>query len=272
MSEMQRLLEIMAQLRNPEGGCPWDLKQDFASIAPYTIEEAYEVADAVAREDMTDLRDELGDLLLQVVFHSQMAAEAEHFVFEDVARSINDKMVRRHPHVFGDDSTVSSADDQVNAWEAMKKAERGADEDPSALAGITRGMPEWMRAQKLHSRAAAAGFDWPDAAGVLGKVREEVEELAEAMDQPEHADHCEEEIGDLLFSTIALAKHLRVDPGRALRGANRKFEARFRKLEQLAAAPLQDLGMDELDQLWEAAKKVLAADTPEVPADRPLEG
>lgn len=266
MSEMQRLLSIMAQLRNPEGGCPWDLKQDFASIAPYTIEEAYEVADAVAREDMTDLKDELGDLLLQVVFHAQMATEAEHFSFEDVARSINDKMVRRHPHVFGD-ATVTTADDQVNAWEAMKKAERGADQDPSALAGITRGMPEWMRAQKLHSRAAAVGFDWPDAAGVLDKVREEVGELAEAMDEPEHADHCEEEIGDLLFSTIALAKHLKVDPGRALRGANRKFEARFRTLEQLASEPLDDLAMYQLDRLWEAAKKALAADSSSNPGE-----
>ncbi len=256
MKQMQQLLSIMAQLRDPEGGCPWDLKQDFRSIATYTIEEAYEVADAIERDAMDELKDELGDLLLQVVFHSQMADEQKLFSFEDVAASINDKMIRRHPHVFSD-GQVDTAQAQAEAWETMKSAERGEQGDQSALAGLTRGMPEWMKAEKLHARAARVGFDWPDARAVTEKIEEELAELKQAMVNPEHPDHCEEELGDLLFSVMALARHLKVDSGLALRGANRKFEARFRAVENLAAQSgetLPGLSLATMDTLWEQAK------------------
>ena len=211
---MNRLLTIMQKLRNPQGGCPWDVAQDFSTIAPYTIEEAYEVADAIEREDFADLRDELGDLLFQVVFHAQMASEAGAFEFTDVVAAICDKMERRHPHVFAG-AAVESAEAQAGEWERMKADEREAGGDSSALAGIARGLPEWMRAGKLHRRAARVGFDWPDADSVLEKVSEELDELRGAMQQPEHDRHCEEELGDLLFAALALAQHLEVDAGRA---------------------------------------------------------
>ncbi|MEM9531312.1 MAG: nucleoside triphosphate pyrophosphohydrolase [Pseudomonadota bacterium] len=255
-SQTERLLDIMRRLRDPETGCPWDVEQTFETVAPYTIEEAYEVADAVERNAMDELKEELGDLLLQVVFHAQMADEAGLFNFTDVARSISDKLVRRHPHVFADASEVKTARAQSEAWEVMKAQERGTGTDASALAGIARGLPEWMRAGKLHKRAARQGFDWPDAGAVLEKVKEEVGELEAALEAAS-PDNQEEELGDTLFALMALAEHLDVDPGRALRGANQKFERRFRRVEELVTerkAKMKDLDLAALDALWNQAK------------------
>ena len=253
--DIAALLAIMAALRDPAAGCPWDLEQDFASIAPYTIEEAYEVADAIDRGDLGDLRDELGDLLLQVVFHARMAEEAGAFAFTDVVAAICDKMVRRHPHVFdasgrplgatARDAAVADAEQQTRAWEALKRAERDAkgEADASALAGISRGLPEWQRAVKLQHKAAKVGFDWPGPAPVIAKLHEEIEEVraefaAVAADPGDAAaqDRLEDEIGDLLFVCANLARHAKVDVGAALRRANLKFERRFRAMEALAAA------------------------------------
>lgn len=264
MPPITRLLDIMARLRDPERGCPWDVKQDFASIAPYTIEEAHEVADAIARGDMQDLRDELGDLLLQVVFHARMAEEAGHFAFDDVVAAICDKMERRHPHVFGD-ASVADAEAQTEAWEALKRAEREArDPDRSALAGIARGLPAFTRSVKLQARAARVGFDWPDHGPVIAKLHEELEEVraefearADAPDDPAVRDRLEDEIGDVLFVAANLARHARVDPESALRRANAKFERRFRRMEALAAAEGVDLGALDLasqDAYWDRAK------------------
>jgi len=260
-AELDRLLGIMARLRDPAQGCPWDLQQDFASIAPYTIEEAYEVADAIDRGDLHDLCDELGDLLLQVVFHAQMASEQGAFGFADVARAISDKMERRHPHVFAQ-VQVEGAEDVNANWEAIKRAERAAkgDADHSALAGISRGLPEWQTAVKLQSRAARVGFDWPGPAPVLDKVREELDEVAAEFARGPVQDNqarLQEELGDLLFVCANLARHARVDVGAALRQANHKFERRFRAMEAQAAAA--GTAMDELDlpaqeRLWEQAK------------------
>ncbi len=260
--DIQRLLQIMARLRNPDGGCPWDLQQDFSTIAPYTIEEAYEVADAIDRNDLTDLRDELGDLLLQVVFHAQMAAEQGAFDFGDVVASISDKMVRRHPHVFAE--TRADDADAVSAnWEAIKRAERDAkgERDGSALAGIARGMPEWLRATKLQSRAARTGFDWPDAGPVIAKLEEEIAEVrAEFARGPVEDNHArlQDEIGDVLFVCANLARHAGVDPGAALRHANHKFERRFRAMEALADAdgtPLNTLSLDAQEAQWQRVKR-----------------
>ena len=252
-ANIDELLEVMARLRDPHGGCPWDLEQTFATIAPYTIEEAYEVAEAVARQDMGDLVDELGDLLLQVVFHAQMAREVGHFSFEDVVRAIVDKMVRRHPHVFAGER-VADAAEQTIAWEVLKEAERGTDRE-SALDGVTRGLPALKRAAKLQSRAARVGFDWPDARSVIAKIREEIDELEAELggDRERVAD----EIGDLVFSCVNLARRVGVDADGALIGANAKFERRFRALEALARDRGQDLGaLDarDLDALWEEVK------------------
>jgi nucleoside triphosphate diphosphatase len=255
------LLAIMARLRDPQSGCPWDIAQDFASIAPYTIEEAYEVADAIDRGDFDHLCDELGDLLLQVVFHAQMAAEAGRFGFADVVAAISDKMLRRHPHVFGD-ASVADAEAQTRAWEQHKRAERAGGDDASVLAGIPRGLPEWQRALKLQKRAATIGFDWPSPAPVFDKLHEEIDEVrAEfaALDagQPGARDRLEDEIGDLLFVAANLARHARVDPGSAMRRANAKFERRFRRMEQLAAADgveLASLDLDAQDSYWDRAK------------------
>ena len=253
---MDRLLQIMAQLRDPKSGCPWDVEQNFATIAPYAIEEAYEVADAIERSDFDELKGELGDLLLQVVFHAQMADEAGHFSFQDVARSIGDKMVSRHPHVYGDESRDKSADDQVRDWETVKAAERAAKARGGVLDDVALGLPALMRAEKLQKRAARVGFDWPEITQVIDKISEEARELAEVTDSAD-TDKIAEEMGDLLFVMANLSRHLKVDPETALRAANAKFTRRFQFIE----AALADQGvrpehstLEEMDALWDAAK------------------
>jgi len=259
------LLAIMARLRDPAGGCPWDVAQTFETVAPYTIEEAYEVADAIDRGDLSALKDELGDLLLQVVFHARMAEEQGAFAFDDVVVAICEKMVRRHPHVFAGVSGVD-AEAQTRAWEGHKQRERQAtDPDRSALAGIARGVPEWQRAIKLQKRAAAVGFDWPGPAPVISKLFEEIEEVrvefeaaASAPGDAEVHARLEDEIGDLLFVAVNLARHARVDPGSALRRANAKFERRFRAMEAMALAEkvaLESLPLDAQDAYWIRAKR-----------------
>ena len=254
------LLAIMAQLRDPQRGCPWDVQQDFASVAPYTIEEAYEVADAIDRGDFDDLRDELGDLLLQVVFHAQMAQERGLFGFAEVAHAISAKLVRRHPHVFGDVRYADAAA-QKQAWEELKAAERaarGEAHDASALAGVSRGLPEWKRATKLQQRAATVGFDWPDHRPVLDKLAEEIEEVRVEFDAGADPARLEDEIGDVLFVAANLARHAGVDFSRALRHANAKFERRFRRMEQLAADAGGTLAAHDLaaqEALWQRAKQ-----------------
>lgn len=253
---IERLLAIMARLRDPDGGCPWDLAQDFASIVPYTIEEAYEVADAIDRGDFDDLRDELGDLLLQVVFHARMAQEAGRFGFADVVAAICDKMERRHPHVFGDE-TVADAQAQTRAWDEHKRRERGAGDD-SALAGIARGLPEWQRAGKLQRRAAGVGFDWPDAGAVLAKLEEEIAELRVELAAGGDAERLTDEVGDLLFVCVNLARKTGVDVSAALRHANGKFERRFRAMETQARADGGELGALDLaaqEALWQRIKR-----------------
>lgn len=260
---IDELLDIMARLRDPQGGCPWDLQQDFSTIAPYTIEEAYEVADAVDRNDLDDLKDELGDLLLQVVFHAQMAKERGAFGFDDVVRSISDKMLRRHPHVFGEASR-DDAQAVENSWHAIKRAEREArgDDDASALAGISRGLPEWQRAVKLQARAAKTGFDWPGPEPVIAKLHEEIEEVRVEFargDVEANRARLEDEIGDLLFVCANLARHAKVDVGAALRHANAKFERRFRAMEKLAEAdgsPLAGQSLDAQEAYWVRAKRI----------------
>ncbi|WP_026107404.1 nucleoside triphosphate pyrophosphohydrolase [Dyella ginsengisoli] len=254
------LLAIMARLRDPQGGCPWDLQQDFATIAPYTIEEAYEVADAIDRQDWPDLRDELGDLLLQVVFHAQMARERGLFEFADVAHAISDKMIRRHPHVFGD-VAYDDVEAQKAAWEAIKaeeRAARGETHDASALAGVSRGLPEWKRAQKLQEKAARTGFEWPDPAPVLDKLAEEVEEVRAEFAAGADTGRLEDEIGDVAFVLVNLARHAGVDFSQALRRANAKFERRFRRMEALAdeaGQPLDQRDLAAQELLWNAVKR-----------------
>jgi ATP diphosphatase len=252
-TEMTRLLGIMARLRDPEGGCAWDLEQTFATIAPYTIEEAYEVADAIAKEDWAGLKGELGDLLLQSVYHARMAEEAELFDFAEVARGIADKMVARHPHVFAD-AEARSAEEQTWAWEAQKAKERGG----RTLAGVALALPALKRAEKLQARAARVGFDWPDAEPVLLKIAEEAREVWEARE--EGPDRVEEEVGDLLFVAANLARHLGVDPEAALRRANAKFERRFAtvedRLRERGRRP-EDSTLEEMDAIWD---EVRAAD------------
>jgi nucleoside triphosphate diphosphatase len=253
------LLAIMARLRDPERGCPWDVRQDFSSIAAYTIEEAYEVADAIDRRHWHDLRDELGDLLLQVVFHAQMAQEQGLFDFADVAHAISAKMQRRHPHVFGD-VRYADLDEQMRAWEEIKTAERadrGDIADDSALGGISSGLPEWKRALKLQQRAAATGFEWTDPQPVLAKLAEEVDEVRAEFANGADPARLEDEIGDVLFVTLNLARHAGIDFSQALRHANAKFERRFRQMEQMAAAEGAAFGertLAEQEQLWQRAK------------------
>jgi len=258
--EFARLLDIMARLRSPDGGCPWDLEQTFRTIAPYTIEEAYEVADAIEREDMGDLREELGDLLFQVAFHSQMASEEGAFEAADVAAAINEKMIRRHPHVF-DAADDRSSDDQVVAWEVMKAAERASKakskESHSALDGVALSLPALMRAEKLQKRAARTGFDWAEPEPIFDKLDEETQELKEAMASGD-AEAILDEMGDLLFVAANLARRLNVDPEIALRQANAKFERRFRAMEALASERGQDfttLDLDAQEALWQDVKK-----------------
>ena len=260
MTAMSELLEVMARLRDPERGCPWDLEQDFSTIAPYTIEEAYEVADAIERGDFEGLRDELGDLLFQVVFHARLAEERGAFDFAAVAAGLVDKMKRRHPHVFGD-AEVADAAAQTEAWEAHKARER-AGRHAGALDGVPAGLPALARAQKLGRRAARVGFDWPDAAAVLAKLDEERAELAKALVTADQAPAAvEEELGDLLFTITNLARHLQVDAESALRRAAAKFERRFRAVEaRLAAAGLTPETVDAatLERFWEDVKEAEA--------------
>lgn len=244
-AEIRPLADIMARLRDPENGCPWDVEQDFNSIAPYTIEEAYEVADACTRDDMASLKDELGDLLLQVVFHARMAEERGAFDLADVITAICDKMLRRHPHVFGPEGSVAD-------WEGIKAAERAEQEDDqSAVAGVALALPALLRAEKLQKRAARAGFDWPDAEGARAKIEEELAELQEA----DNRDAQEDELGDLLFSVVNWGRKLGLDPEAALRRANAKFERRFRATESLGGDRFSALTLDEKEALWQAAKR-----------------
>jgi len=267
-SDIVRLLEIMAALRTPATGCPWDLEQDFASIAPYTLEEAYEVVDAIERGDMADLKDELGDLLLQVVFHARMAEEQGAFAFPDVVEAISRKLVRRHPHVFGDTRDLSPREVK-NLWDEIKreeKAERRAAREAMGLpaeaheagflGGIPASLPALTRAQKLTARAAKVGFDWPDAMQVIEKIHEELEEVKEASSSGER-DRIEDEIGDLLFSVANLARHFGIDPEQALRRTNAKFERRFTSVERALrdqGRSLDEASLDEMEELWVEAK------------------
>lgn len=257
MQQLQRLLTIMAQLRDPETGCPWDVKQSFATIAPYTLEEAYEVQDAIDREDWGDLRDELGDLLLQVVFHAQMAEEQSLFNFEDVAQSIADKMTNRHPHVFGDKSELRDAD-LGQVWEDQKAAERAAKPDNSSLMdGVANNLPALLRGLKLQKRAARAGFDWGEVGPVLAKIREELDELEVEIQAGASQQRQQDELGDILFACANLARHLDIDPEQAARGTNAKFERRFRYLESQAmakGAQLADFDLEQQEAWWNEAK------------------
>jgi ATP diphosphatase len=257
-----KLLAIMAKLRDPNGGCPWDLEQSFRTIVRHTIEEAYEVADAIEQDDMESLKGELGDLLFQAVFYAQMAREAGTFTMADVLEGLNAKMIKRHPHVFGD-LAIADAAEQTHAWERQKAEERAADaaakgQKPSALDGVTTGLPALTRAEKLQNRAARVGFDWPEPAQVLDKIVEEVAEIRAEIDSNAAKEAVAEEIGDLLFAVVNLARHLEIDSETALRAANRKFERRFRRVEELlAAAGKEPAGstLDEMEAAWVEAKR-----------------
>lgn len=254
---IEEMLAVMARLRDPEHGCPWDLEQDFSTIAPYTVEEAFEVAEAIAAGDMHGLRDELGDLLLQVIFHARMAEEQGLFDFSDVTRGLIDKMIRRHPHVFGDQQGASIAQIK-DTWEATKAAEQaGAGKARhSVLDGVPEGLPALQRAAKLQKKAARVGFDWHDAQPVLAQVRAELDELEAAM-QGGVADEITDELGDVLFSVVNLSRHLKNDADLSLRGASHKFERRFRMMEQMAAEQgqsLENMNVAALEALWAAAK------------------
>ncbi len=253
---MPRLLEIMRRLRDPDTGCPWDIEQDFATIAPYTIEEAYEVADAIDREAWDELKGELGDLLFQSVFHAQMASEKGLFDFNDVADTMSDKMVARHPHVFGDESRDKSADQQTRDWETIKAAERAGKAQKGTLDGVAIGLPALLRALKLQKRAARVGFDWPDTSHVIDKIVEEAKELEEARDTLTETEIAEE-FGDLLFVMVNLGRHLGLDPENALRATNAKFTRRFEKVEEKLAdrgkTPAKST-LEEMDALWDEVK------------------
>jgi ATP diphosphatase len=260
---MQQLLAIMAQLRNPEGGCPWDLKQDFRSILPHTLEEAYEVADAIESDDRMQLRDELGDLLFQVVFYCQLAREEGSFEFADVAQTMSDKLIRRHPHVFSpsaDEAELGTsaldADQVLQKWEAIKQAERDAKHQHSVLDDVPNALPAMQRSAKLQKRAANVGFDWPDVTPVLANMAEELEEIEQAFASGDK-DHTLEELGDLMFACVNMARHLKQDPEQVMRAANAKFERRFRFLEtQLVEAgeSLESVDLERMEVGWKAAK------------------
>ena len=255
MSEtaIDRLLAIMARLRDPQEGCPWDREQDFATIAPFTIEESYEVADAIARGDMAALKDELGDLLFQVVFHARMAEERGEFTVADVVEAISNKMLRRHPHVFGD-ASVADATAQTVAWESHKANER---EGKGTLDGVALALPALLRAIKLQNRAARVGFDWPNLVPVIEKLREELAEIEHEIEQGGGLDRLEDEVGDFLFVVANVARHLKLDPEAALRRTNAKFERRFKRIEELLAArgkSPSESSLDEMDALWDQAK------------------
>ena len=246
--QLDRLLHIMATLRHPQNGCEWDRAQRFETIVPHTIEEAYEVADAVARGDIADIRDELGDLLFQVIFQSRIAEEAGHFAFDDVARSISDKLEARHPHIFAGAEAPGEARDE--RWEALKAAERADKGADSAMDGVARALPALLRAEKLQKRAARDGFDWPDTTGPAAKLAEEIDELAEAS-----PDKQLEEAGDLLFSAVNLVRAYGIKAEEALRAANDKFERRYRAMERLAGGTFSDLDLAEQEALWQQVKR-----------------
>lgn len=253
---LHKLLEVMARLRDPQHGCPWDLEQDFKSIAKYTIEETYEVVDAIEREDFAALKEELGDLLLQIVFYAQMADEKKYFNFHDIAEAIADKMVARHPHVFGD-AAASTAGDVIAIWENKKAEEREKNADKSALAGVIGALPALPRAVKLQQRAARVGFDWTTVAQIMPKLHEEVAELEAALRAPDHNNHVEEELGDILFVMANIARRLDIDPEGALRQANAKFEERFRGMEALArqqGKEMKNCTLDEQEAFWQQVK------------------
>lgn len=250
---IDKLLELMRALRDPNGGCPWDVEQDFKSIAKYTIEEAYEVADAIERDDMDDLKDELGDLLLQVVFHAQMADDENLFNFADVAEHVADKMIERHPHVFGDITHVTKGNEVVDVWEAQKEKQKPRE---SALDGVTLGLPALMRAQKLQKRAARVGFEWDNVGGAVEKYKEEMAEFEEALGENDQ-DHLREEFGDVMFTLINIGRMLDIDVEEATREANAKFEGRFRGMEKLIKQKYPDLkeaSLDEMEEAWQAQK------------------
>lgn len=258
MADIDDLLSIMARLRDPEAGCPWDRQQTYSSIVPHTIEEAYEVADAIAREDYTDLRDELGDLLLQVVFYSQIASEERRFDFSDVVASINDKLIRRHPHVFSDTCYETEAE-QKEAWEVLKAEERDDKhgQPQGRLSGVAHALPALQRSVKLQKRAARAGFDWPDAAPVFDKIHEELNELTREIYIGAPVERLQDELGDILFAVTNLCRHLKVEPDTALRGTNRKFEQRFAFIEselEKAGRQMEDCSLEELEKLWQKSK------------------
>lgn len=257
-TELSRLIGIMAKLRDPETGCPWDVKQSFDTIAPYTIEEAYEVADAVQRGDLNDIRDELGDLLLQVVFQSRIAEEAGHFDLAAVAKSISDKMVARHPHVFGDESDRPTADGQKVIWEDIKAAERAKKGNKGVLDDVAMGLPPMLRALKLQKRAARVGFDWPNFSMLIDKMHEEISELeAELSATPQDKTRLTDEVGDLLFVAVNMARKAGIDPETALMTCNQKFERRFNYIEQVIendGKSIDDASLDEMETLWQEAK------------------
>ena len=257
---MLQLLEIMQRLRDPQNGCPWDIKQDFSTIAPYTIEEAYEVADAIARDNMADLKDELGDLLFQVVFHAQMAGEQGSFDFDDVHQAVCDKMLRRHPHVFAD-LEIKDEVHQTQVWEDYKTEERKQKGEHSLMDGIPAGMAELQRSVKLQKRARKVGFDWDSAEPVMDKFDEELAEMRSAIASGDR-DAMEDELGDLLFVATNLARQLDIDPGTALRRSNAKFERRFRAMEESAGGHehLESMQLEEMEDLWQKIKKTAEHD------------
>jgi len=266
-SSLMHLADIMALLRDPARGCPWDVEQTFASIAPHTVEEAYEVLDAIQDGDMEGLRDELGDLLLQVVFHARIAEEGGLFALEDVIGAICDKLVRRHPHVFGEMVVADSRDQLVN-WENVKASERAGDaaKAPSALDGVARALPALMRAAKLQKRAARVGFDWSEARQVMAKIREEIDEVEAEIDAGSPQDRLEDEVGDVLFAVANLARKLEIEPEAALRRTNEKFERRFRFIEQALERQGKNTAqssLDEMEALWQKAKSAVLAESPQ---------